>query len=353
MKVHADQAASAASGQETSTAPPEPERWPQGKRFAFSIIDDTDVATVANVRPIYRLLEQLGLRATKTVWPVSCPEGSRHFAGSQTLDDPDYLDFVQDLQRRGFEIAFHGATMESSTRERTCRALERFKECFGSYPRVHANHGCNRENIYWGRSRIDQPLIKWIYGRAIGVPDGYYAGHIPGSAYWWRDLCQSRIEYVRNLTFNSLDLSRINPGMPYADRTRPLVRRWFSAADAESADEFVRLLDSRNQKALEANQGFAIVATHFGKNFVVDGQVDPRVQELLEELSSRNGWFCTVSELLDWLRARQASPELSEREWRRIQRIWLLNLLSRRLTAKWTKLRQRLPIAASPLPSTR
>src|SRR5690606_35308088 len=78
-----------------------------------------------------------------------------------------------------------------------------------------------------------------------------------------------------------------------------------------------------------------------------------RVQELLEELSSRNGWFCTVSELLDWLRARQASPELSEREWRRIQRIWLLNLLSRRLTAKWTKLRQRLPIAASPLPSTR
>ena len=122
MKVHADQAASAASGQETSTAPPEPERWPQGKRFAFSIIDDTDVATVANVRPIYRLLERLGLRATKTVWPVSCPEGSRHFAGSQTLDDPDYLDFVQDLQRRGFEIAFHGATMESSTRERTCRA---------------------------------------------------------------------------------------------------------------------------------------------------------------------------------------------------------------------------------------
>src|SRR5690606_40955769 len=87
MKVHADQAASAASGQETSTAPPEPERWPQGKRFAFSIIDDTDVATVANVRPIYRLLERLGLRATKTVWPVSCPRSEEHTSELQSREN--------------------------------------------------------------------------------------------------------------------------------------------------------------------------------------------------------------------------------------------------------------------------
>src|SRR5688500_18443839 len=93
--------------------------FPHGKRFAFTIVDDTDVATVANVKPIYELLHELGLGATKTVWPVACPEGSPNFSSSQTLEDPDYRDFVVDLQQRGFEITWHGATMESSRRGRT------------------------------------------------------------------------------------------------------------------------------------------------------------------------------------------------------------------------------------------
>jgi hypothetical protein len=211
--------------------PPPPRfRWPHGKRFAFAIIDDTDVATVANVRPTYRLLEELGLQATKTVWLVACPEGSRHFASSETLDDPDYLTFVQDLQRRGFEIASHDATMETSTRERTLVAMERFRDAFGAYPRVHANHSFNRENLYWGSERVDGPLVKWIYERADRAPRGYYGGHRTSSPHWWGDLCASRIDYVRNLTFNSLDLSRINPTMPYADPRRPLVKWWYSAA---------------------------------------------------------------------------------------------------------------------------
>ena len=49
--------------------------FPQGKRFAFTIVDDTDVATVANVKPLYDLLHELGFRTTKTVWPLGCPEG--------------------------------------------------------------------------------------------------------------------------------------------------------------------------------------------------------------------------------------------------------------------------------------
>ena len=97
--------------------------FPAGRRFAFTIMDDTDVATLANVGPVYRLLDQLGFRTTKTVWPVGCPEGSANFSSSETLEDPAYLAFVLDLQSRGFEVAYHGATRESSTRERTERAL--------------------------------------------------------------------------------------------------------------------------------------------------------------------------------------------------------------------------------------
>ena len=85
--------------------------FPGGKRFAFTIIDDTDVATVENLKPIYDLLYECGMRTTKTVWPVRCLEGSKVFGSSQTLEDDDYRAFILDLQRRGFEITWHGATM--------------------------------------------------------------------------------------------------------------------------------------------------------------------------------------------------------------------------------------------------
>src|SRR5256885_7092388 len=100
-------------------------------------MDDTDVATVENVRPVYRLLEELGFRTTKTVWPVGCPEGSENFHTSETLEDAEYREFVRDLARRGFEIAFHGATMETSDRSRTLKALEEFRRAFGAPPRTH------------------------------------------------------------------------------------------------------------------------------------------------------------------------------------------------------------------------
>ena len=155
-------------------------RFPTGARFAFTIIDDTDVATVENVAPVYRLLEDLGMRTTKTVWPLSCPEGSPNFSSSQTLEDAEYRAFALDLQRRGFEIASHGATMESSDRERTLRGLEIMRATFGSYPLVHANHAGNRENLYWGTSRIDHPVARALY-RLMQPNTDAYGGHVPGS----------------------------------------------------------------------------------------------------------------------------------------------------------------------------
>src|SRR5262245_59251493 len=99
--------------------------FPNRRQFAFTIMDDTDVATVSNVGPIYRLLAYLGMRTTKTVWPVACPEGSKNYSSSSTLEDPEYLNFVLDLERAGFEIGYLGATMESSRRERTVRAIDK------------------------------------------------------------------------------------------------------------------------------------------------------------------------------------------------------------------------------------
>ena len=305
--------------------------FPGGKRFAFTILDDTDVATVENVGPVYRLLAELGMRTTKTVWPLACPEGSRDFSSSQTLDDPEYLSFVLWLRDRGFEITWHGATMESSERARTALGLERFRQIFGAYPRIHVNHANNRENLYWGPERVDQPLLKAVIQRAQPTPAGYFAGHDEESRFWWGDLCSSHVEYARNLTFDEVNLARVNPSMPYRDPARPLVRRWFSCSDAEDRDEFAELLRPDRQEKLEREGGWCIVATHLGKGFAKNGEVDRLVRRRLESMAARDGWFVPVGELLDWLHARRGTDQLPNDEWDRMQWRWARDIVRRKV----------------------
>src|SRR5690348_9622799 len=165
-------------------------QFPGNARFAFTIIDDTDVATVSNVAPIYALLESLGMRTTKTVWPLDCPGERGDYEGSQTLEDSEYLDFVLDLRCRGFELTWHGPTMASSKRVRTLRALERYRELVGEYPRIHINHAQNRENIYWGAERIDTLVLRSVFR---GSAHSRSEGSNPDSEFWWGDACQKHI----------------------------------------------------------------------------------------------------------------------------------------------------------------
>ena len=60
--------------------------FPGDARFAFSVFDDADNATVANVSPVYRLLAAHGILTTKSVW-VYPPRGR---FGGECLLDPDY-----------------------------------------------------------------------------------------------------------------------------------------------------------------------------------------------------------------------------------------------------------------------
>jgi hypothetical protein len=305
--------------------------FPGGARFAFTIMDDTDDATLENVAPIYRLLESLGMRTTKTVWPVACEEGSPDFASATTLDDAPYRAFVVDLQHRGFEIAFHGATMESSLRERTIRGLDTFAATFGGPPRVHANHSHNRDNLYWGVDRIDDPIVRGLYNAALRQSRDFYQGHVPNSPFWWGDLCAAQIEYVRNLTFADVNLLRVNPSMPYRDDKRAWGKLWFSASDAENATEFVALLSDSSQRRLEAEGGVCIVATHFGKGFCANGEVREDVRALLTALAARPGWYVPVGTLLDYLRQRRGTDTMPRSEWRRMQWLWARDLVARRL----------------------
>lgn len=302
------------------------------------MFDDTDVATVANVAPVYHLLEQLGMRTTKTVWPLPCPDARSDFSSSETLADAPYRAFALDLQRRGFEIASHGATMESSLRARTLAGLDLFRSTFGAAPRLHANHAYNRENFYWGTARLDDPILRSLYARVNGRPAGYYAGHVADSAYWWGDRLATDVTYVRNLTFSAVDLARINPSMPYHDPSRPLVRYWFSATDAENAAEFVDLFHPAAIDRLEADGGFCILATHFGKGYGAGGEVLPEVRRCFEDLARRRGWFPPVGQLLDWLRAQRRDDRLPASEWRAMQWRWARDLALRQARQRWRRL---------------
>lgn len=306
--------------------------FPGGRKFAFTIMDDTDVATLANVRPVYDLLGEMGFRTTKTVWPVGCPEGSPNFRDSDTLDDPAYLRFVLELQSRGFEIAYHGATMESSARSRTEVAFARFCELFGGPPRVYANHAYNQENLYWGVERLDDSLLRKLYGAVDRRPRGFYQGHIPDSPWWWGDLA-GQMSYARNLTFSDINVLRANPSMPYHDPRRPAVPWWFSAADAEDVEAFNRLISPEAQDRLERDGGVCIVATHLGKRFTDAGVVHPETVRLLRRLGAKAGWFVPVGELLDWLRdQRGGQSDLPAPEWRRMQWRWAWELVLKQRT---------------------
>jgi hypothetical protein len=283
--------------------------FPNGKRFAFTILDDTDDSTVSNVAPIYAFLQAIGMRTTKTVWPMGCPEGSRLFFAGETLEDEGHLRFARKLAEAGFEIASHGATMESSDRDRTLRGLDFLRMEFGSYPRLFCNHGFNRENLYWGAKRFQSPVLRPLVRLATGIRSVSYHGDDEDSMYFWGDRCQEHVTYVRNFTFRRLNMLDVNPQMPYRLKTTKYVNYWFSTADAPDVGAFNRLVTRERIDKLEEQGGVCIVSTHLGKGFVTDGNLHPDTQDILRYVASKPGWFAPVSEVLDHLRRVQGRTE--------------------------------------------
>lgn len=305
--------------------PPRGLEYPDGRRFAFTIFDDCDNSTVKNTRPFYDLLERLGFRTTKTVWAIRSPDVHPNWAGSRTLADPEYREFTQELQLRGFEIASHGASMMSSPRDRTRWALEVFAETFGHYPRAFSNHGSNRENIYWFDARFRSGLLRTVYARTVGRHAGRSEGHRRSSPYFWGDLCRAHIDYARGFTFPAIDLFRVHRHVLYRDPGTRYVNYWFSACHAPDVATFNAVLA---QQARLARGGLCIVATH-AAGLVHHGEVHPETRRLLEQLAGKCGWFVPVSTLLDYLRHHGFGGPIPPRERRMIEWRWLYHALRR------------------------
>jgi len=306
-------------------------QFPDGKRFAFTILDDTDDATLENIRPVYDRLRDLGFRTTKTVWPMDCPEGSQEYFAADTLQRRDYLEYVRSLADAGFEIASHGATMEPSLRSRTVNGLEFLEREFGSVPRLHANHGQNSENIYWGYERFQSPLIRSLIGLLGRYASNDFSGEREDSPHYWGDLCKKHFDYVRNFTFSDLDMIGPNPQMPYRLGSTPGVAHWFSTTDVPDVHVFRRRVGRVALERLEETGGVCILSTHMGKGFAAEGRLDPAVCKTLEYLADRPGWYVPVSTLLDHLREQNGAPMLGGIVLFRLELRFLMGQLRERL----------------------
>jgi hypothetical protein len=297
-------------------------RFPGNKQFAFTILDDTDLSTVENIQPIYSLLAELGMKTTKSVWPLASVDCGR--LGGASLQEGKYRGYVLNLKEQGFEISLHNVRNHHSTREVVKEGLEEYRRVVGMYPRVHANHSTNRDNIYWGPARFTR--LRKLYDAGMVLHPKYaFEGHNPATPYFWGDLCRGTIEYVRNFVFREINLDRVNPTMPYHDSSRPYVNYWFSSCTGANATMFCETLSEENQDRLVEERGVCIMYAHLACGFAKDGRVHARTEELLRLLAGRNGWFVPVSTLLDFLKAERAATSISAGELTSMERRWAVD----------------------------
>ncbi|MCL5746052.1 MAG: hypothetical protein M1541_19345 [Acidobacteria bacterium] len=252
--------------------------------------------------------------------------------GGDTCENREYLRWVLELQKQGFEIGLHNATYHTSLREETIRGLNRFKELFGHEPRSLAQHTICAENIYWGAARTSG-AVRLVYNLLTRFRGRHFGGHVETSPLFWGDICRERVSYVRNFVFDEINTLRACPFMPYYDPARPFVRSWYAAAEGPEPEPFTKMLSEDRQDRLEDEGGACIMYTHFGKDFYSSEGLHPRFQDLMKRLSRKNGWFVPVGELLDYLVVLNGVHAItaSERNW--LERRWLLHKLHTRGTS--------------------
>jgi hypothetical protein len=297
-------------------------QWPKHRQFAFTIFDDPDSQTLAANRAVYDLLKDLGFRTTIGAWPNPANHELRSDPG-ETCANPQYVERLLSLKEVGFEIGFHNATSHTSLREQTQQGLDRFAQLFGHDPVTMANHYNSNEGIYWAEDRLSG-LHRTLYTALTrGRYRGQFTGHVPGSAEFWGDLCQSRIRYVRNFVFGEINTLKACPWMPYYDPARPYVNHWYAGSEGAQAPEFVRMLREENQDTLEAEGGCCIMYTHFGLGYESNGRLDPRFVKLMTRLAKKNGWFVPVHVLLDEIQRQRGPLTITPADRRHLERRWL------------------------------
>ncbi len=304
--------------------------WKDNKAFAFTVVDDTDGATVEKIKPIYDYLYRKGILTTKTVW-VYPP---RDYFPGESLENPEYCAYVKGLAEKGFEIALHDAGSGEFSGAEIRAALENFKNIFGDYPKMNINHGDNPSGMYWCGKRFSAPVAKLydFYKKKKGT-FVESKGDVPESASFWGDACKEHIKYIRNRVYGELNLLKRDKYTPYREKRKDAYSNyWFSSSDAMTADMFVKLLSRKNVDKLEKEYGCAIIYTHFGYGFVDEnGNLRKDVRDAIDYIAAKDGWFAPASEILDFLLQNKKGNEyISDFASLKLDILWILERVYRK-----------------------
>lgn len=308
------------------------------KNFNFTIIDDTDDATLENIKPVYDFLYEKKIFITKTVWVH--PPRDKHSKGD-SLQRPEYLEYIKELSAKGFEIALHNVGSGDYTRDEILDGLEQFKSKLGFYPKIHINHSYNKDSIYGGFKRFNWPF-SWIVKKLYPQYSSGFEGEIEGSDYFWGDKHKELIKYSRNHEFYNFNTLKIDTLMPYTDDKRSkYANYWFSSTFAPNQKVFRSVLSDSNIDKLSKSGGTSILYTHFGY-FMQNGELDKGFIDSINYLcSKKNGIFIPVSNLLDSiaekrkLNGKNPFPKISYFKKFRYE---LLHLLNRVYYRKFNKI---------------
>ncbi len=279
--------------------------WPDNKKFAFTIIDDTDKATIENIKPIYDFLYEKGIITTKTVWTHPSDDEFK----ADTLVDDAYRAFIKEIADKGFEIGFHGAGSGDFNRDDILSSFNMIKELVGYYPKVHMNHAFNKNNIYWNDKRFTYPIGLLYRGgkKLLKMESAVTQGEMEDSPFFWGDIAKENVMYIRNRVFTGLDTLSYDKYMPYKEKNKEKYSNyWFSSSDGIDCHTALKLLSKKNIDKLEKGGGCAVVYVHFAYGFVNgEGKLNELFKERINYLSEKNGWFVPAGELLDFLKDKR------------------------------------------------
>ncbi len=207
-------------------------------KAGFTITDDTDAATLQQVKAVYDFLLEKNFRITKTVWafpptePCGIPATPDSTLRGVTLQNEQYLEYIKKLDSNGFEISLHSATAGNNSRQNLLEAFKLNEKLFNK-SRTFICHSKNAENIYWEEKTTN--LFPFRQLLAFLSKNKNY-GEVESSKYFWGDICKEKIDYIRLLRVRDTNTLKQNPSMPYHDKNKPYVNYWFSATKRRIAD---------------------------------------------------------------------------------------------------------------------
>ena len=81
--------------------------------------------------------------------------------------------------------------------------------------------------------------------------------------------------------------------------------------------------------------------THFGTNFVWEGELDPRFEPAMQAVTQRGAWCAPVSEVLDHLRRERGDHVITDQERAQMERRWLRDQVGIRARAAGARRQER------------